>query len=118
MYGGGQGYGGGYYASGGIPPYGAPLPMGTMHPPMGMGVPMHPANGEFEATGGYMQGTPGASPYMQPGQQPKPRQTEQPPPTDEEQVGSAAASMTTDWPSRSTFLSCRAGMARGSDGQG
>lgn len=93
MYG-GQGYGGGGFQ----PPngYGQQMPqypggmpmqqggMGMHHPNMGM----HPGATEF-VPGGFLQGTPGASPYMQPGQQAAPpvkqRQPELPP-TDEEQA--------------------------------
>jgi hypothetical protein len=101
MYGGGQGYGGG----GGFQPpnYGGPMPgyqggvpmQPGMHPGMGMpmgmhpGMSMHPGAAEFVPGNGYMQGTPGSSPYMQPGQQAPPRQKEHAPPTDEEQVLSA-----------------------------
>jgi len=97
MYGGGQGYGGGMppnyggqqgYANGGVPMQ--PGMQQGMHPGMGMpmgmhpGMSMHPGATEFVPGNGYMQGTPGASPYMQPGEQAPQRQ--EVPPTDEEQV--------------------------------
>lgn len=76
-----------------MPGYQGGVPMQPgMHPGMGMpmgmhpGMSMHPGATEFVPGNGYMQGTPGSSPYMQPGQQAIPRQKAHAPPTDEEQV--------------------------------